>query len=296
MAVIALTIAVAGAYGVFLVVTAVLFGWRGLAPRPTPRQGDGRAARAMSWMRVAGIDGVGVPQAVGTCALVGSAAAALTLAVFGTPLPALAVGLLAASFPLGAVRARRSASRRRATEAWPRLLEEVALLSGSAGRSLPQALFEAGSHAGPELAPAFAAAHRHWLVTTDFARSLEVLTTRLADPTADAACETLLVAHEVGGSDVPARLVGLVEDRRTDVNGRKDAWARQAGVRFARRFVLWVPAGMALAGLSIGDGRAAYQQPGGQLIALLGVVLVALCWLWSGRILVLPEEERVFGG
>ena len=293
----ALVVAVVGAYGVFLVVTAVLFGWEGLAPRPVPRAASrSPRARAAAWVRGAGLEGLGLPQLTATAATAGIAGAALTLVLFGTVIPALAVGALAASFPFGSVRARRCERRRKAAEAWPRLLEEVALLSGAAGRSLPQALFEAGSHAGPELSGAFAAAHRHWLVTTDFARSLEVLTTRLADPTADAACETLLVAHEVGGSDVPARLAALVEDRRADVNGRKDAWARQAGVRFARRFVLWVPAGMAFAGLSIGNGRAAYQQPGGQLVALLGVVLVALCWLWSGRILVLPEEERVFGG
>ena len=293
----ALAVAVVGAYGVFLVVTAVLFGWAGLAPRPVAgAPGAGLRARAGAWVQAAGLEGVGLRQLTATSTVCGAVATAVTVAVFGTVLPAPAVGALAASFPLGSVRARRGERRRKAAEAWPRLLEEVALLSGAAGRSLPQALFEAGSHAGPELSGAFAAAHRHWLVTTDFARSLEVLTERLGDPTADAACETLLVAHEVGGSDVPARLAALVDDRRADVNGRTDAWARQAGVRFARRFVLWVPAGMAFAGLSIGNGRAAYQQPGGQLVALLGVGLVALCWIWSGRILILPEEERVFGG
>ena len=35
--------------------------------------------------------------------------------------------------------------------------------------------------------------------------------------------------------------------------------AKQAGVRFARRFVLIVPVGMAVAGLSIGTGREAYR-------------------------------------
>jgi hypothetical protein len=32
-------------------------------------------------------------------------------------------------------------------------------------------------------------------------------------------------------------------------------------VRFARRFVLIVPVGMAVAGLSIGTGRTAYETP-----------------------------------
>ncbi len=67
-------------------------------------------------------------------------------------------------------------------------------------------------------------------------------------------------------------------------------------MRFARRFVLVVPVGMALAGLSIGDGRAAYRTPAGQLAVAAGLCAVAACWAWAGRLLRLPEERRVFGG
>jgi phosphate/sulfate permease len=52
---------------------------------------------------------------------------------------------------------------------------------------------------------------------------------------------------------------------------------------------------MALAGLSIGNGREAFSTPVGQLAALAGVGVVIGCWLWSGRIMRLPDEERVFG-
>jgi tight adherence protein B len=67
-------------------------------------------------------------------------------------------------------------------------------------------------------------------------------------------------------------------------------------VRFARRFVLIVPVGMALAGMSIGTGRAAYETPLGQLAVVLGIAAVVVCWLWAGRLMRLPEEERVLGG
>src|SRR5690606_41494892 len=92
------------------------------------------------------------------------------------------------------------------------------------------------------------------------------------------------------------RLEALVEDRILDVQGRKDARAKQAGVRFARRFVLLVPCGMALVGMSIGTGRAAYATPWGQSMVVLGIAAVAVCWVWAGRLLALPEEERVFHG
>lgn len=167
-------------------------------------------------------------------------------------------------------------------------------MTSSLGRSIPQALFEVGRRAPSDMQPAFAAAHREWLLSTDFPRTLGVLKAGLADPTADAACETLLVAHEVGGTDLDRRLEALIDDRIQDSQGRKDAAAKQAGARFARFFVLIVPAGMALAGMSVGTGRAAYQTPTGQLLVVVAIGLVVVCWIWAGRIMMLPEEERVF--
>ena len=51
---------------------------------------------------------------------------------------------------------------------------------------------------------------------------------------------------------------------------------------------------MALCGLSIGNGRAAYQTAMGQAAVAAAVLLLIACWLWAGRIMKLPEEERVF--
>jgi tight adherence protein B len=132
------------------------------------------------------------------------------------------------------------------------------------------------------------------MISTDFERTLSVLKSRLADPTADATCETLLIAHELGGSDLDRRLTALIEDRILDAQGRKDARAKQAGVRFARRFVLLVPLGMALAGMSVGNGREAYKTASGQLLVVLGIGMVVACWLWSAQLMKLPEEQRVF--
>jgi tight adherence protein B len=174
------------------------------------------------------------------------------------------------------------------------MLEELRLLTGSVGRSIPQALFEVGRRSPEELRPSFAVAEREWLLTMDFERTTNVLKAHLADPTADVVCETLVVAHEVGGGGLDRRLAELVEDRILDSQGRKDAASKQAGVRFARRFVLLVPLGMALAGLSIGTGRAAYETTSGQLAVVLGIGAVIACWAWSGRLMRVPGEPRVF--
>jgi len=221
---------------------------------------------------------------------------ALAYGVFGGLLPGLVAGGFAASLPVGSARARRQRRRQASRDAWPRMIEEIRLQAGSLGRSIPQALFDVGRRAPEPLRPAFVAAEREWLLSTDFARTIASLKVRLADATADATLETLLVAYEVGGSDLDRRLAALAEDRVADVQGRKDARAKQAGVRFARRFVLIVPLGMALTGLSIGTGRQAYQTAAGQLAVAFGLAFIAACWWWAGRLMRLPEEERVFHG
>jgi tight adherence protein B len=292
---IGLLLAVAGAYGVFLLYTAVAFGWSGVGIGPrVVRRRTAQPTRWRQWLVQAGLDEVRPAEFVTVMALLFLLGAGLAFVLFGGVVPAVLAGGFSATAPAASYRQRRARRLAEAREAWPRMIEEIRLLTGSLGRSVPQALLDVGRRGPVELRPAFAAAEREWLLSTDFARTTAVLKTRLADPTADAACETLLVAHEVGGSDVDRRLAALVEDRIQDLQGRKDAQAKQAGVRFARRFVLVVPLGMALAGLSIGTGRAAYQTALGQALVALGLAVVVACWVWAGRLLRLPEEERVF--
>jgi len=290
-----LVLALSAAYGVFLLYTAVTFRWKGLGLAPKVERARVPARdRARDWLAQAGLDEVPIGEFAAVVATLATGGLLAGIVVFGAALPALALATVCGALPVASYRQRRASRQAAAQEAWPRLIEEIRVLTSSAGRSIPQALFEVGE-AGPEaLRPAFEAAHREWLISTDFERTVDVLKTRLADPTADAACETLLVAFAVGGSDLDRRLEALAEDRRADTQGRKDARAKQAGVRFARRFTLFVPMGMALCGMSVGDGRAAYQTPGGQIAVVAGLTMMAVCWFWASHYLRLPETERVF--
>ncbi|HVE47904.1 MAG TPA: hypothetical protein VNA57_14305 [Acidimicrobiales bacterium] len=291
----ALLVALLAAYGVFLLYTAVVCDWQGMGLGPSVAGGGGGRRRSQQWLAQAGLEEVDAKEFAGVMAVLFVVGAGLAYALFGGLLPAVVAGGFSATFPVASCRARRERRWAEAREAWPRLIEEIRLQTGSLGRSIPQALFEVGRRAPNELRPAFAVAEREWLLSTDFPRTVSTLKERLADPTADTTLETLLVAYEIGGSDLDRRLAALVEDRMQDLQGRKDALAKQAGVRFARRFVLIVPLGMALAGLSIGTGRAAYQTAAGQLAVAGGLAVVAVCWLWAGRLMKLPAEERVFG-
>jgi tight adherence protein B len=288
----ALLLAGVGAFGVYLVVTSVLFGWRELR-RPSPHSRP-RRRRLADWLVQAGLADVRWSEVALLCVVVAAGAFLVALAVFGGIVPAAVAALAATSAPAFSSRSRRRRRMAAAQEAWPRIIEEIRVLTGSAGMSIPQALFHAGRRVPAELRGAFDAAQREWRLTTRFDRALAVLKSGLADPTADAACETLLVAHEVGGVDLDRRLVDLADDRLADVQGRKDARARQAGARFARVFVLVAPAGMALVGLGIGDGRAAYATAAGQALVVAAILVTLACWVWAGQIMRLPTDRRVF--
>jgi tight adherence protein B len=248
----------------------------------------------LSLLRPSSKDVGQVRQLAGAClvSFIGGAAACFTL--FGTFPPALFGGSFAASLPLAVSRQRRRDRLEVAREAWPRMIDELRVLTSSAGRSIPQSILEIGSSAPAELRQAFLEARREWLLTSDLDRMLGALRRQLTDPTCDAVCETLLVAAELGGSDLDQRLTVLAEDRRVDSRNRREARARQAGVRFARRFVLLVPLGMAAAGLTVGSGGAAYRTPLGQLAVLVALAVTIGCWCWAGAMLRLPTEERVF--
>lgn len=288
-----LMIGVLAAAGTYFLYTAVVFGWRDIRISPTLTGEAIRRDRFREWMNQAGLSDVATAEFVGVVTGVTLAAGVVGFLLFGGVAPGLAIALFGALIPIGSYRLRREHRIDEAREAWPQMIEEIRLRTASLGRSIPQALFEVGRRAPDSMQPAFADAHREWLLTTDFERTTAVLKDRLADPAADVVCETLLVAHELGGAELGQRLTALAEDRILDLQGRKDAVAKQAGVRLARRFVLVVPFGMALAGMQIGAGRSAFASPFGQAVALVAIGMVAICWLWAGRIMKLPEPQRV---
>ncbi len=224
-------------------------------------------------------------------ALTGWAAAWALFGGFAAP------ALTAACCAVMPARAAADRRRRRAAnsrQAWPRLLAEIRIGVTHRNQSIPAALFAAGTSAPADMSPAFSEAARTWALSTDFEASLRVLKRSLADPTADAICETLLAAHQIGGVRLDGRLRALAEAAHSEAAARSDARAKLAGARFARSFVALVPGFMAVIGLSIGRGREAYQAPEGQWLVALSVLAVIGCWLWAGRIMALPLRKRVF--
>ncbi len=289
-----LLLALLAGYGVHCAWTARAFGWTGIGPGAESDDAEPIADRLESTFERLGLGDIAPGSVLAGMGVVGLLGFAFGALLFGGIVAASILGVFAATFPIGVARVRHERATAKAHRSWPALIEEIRLLTSTLGRSIPQATFEAGARAPDELREAFEAAHREWLISTDFARSLDVLKASLGHNTADVVAETLLTAHELGGGEVGRRLEALAADRLTDQQHRRDAVARQAGVRFARWFVIIVPFGMSLAGLSIGNGRSAYASPIGQLLVAVALLSIIVCWIWAGRIMRLPVENRVF--
>lgn len=249
--------------------------------------------RVQGWLNRTGLESVSPLQFATVSAGVGVTAGALCLISVGGMIPAVLVGVIAATVPATVWRRRHQATRDATLEAWPRMIEEIRVRVGSVGQPIPQALLETGVNGPLPLSRAFAAAQRQWALTTDFEETVRVLKGSLADPTADAVCETLLVIHQVGG-DPDVALEALAADRRSDLHERREADARSAGARLARWFVIVVPAGMAFAGLNLGNGREAFRSGAGQLASAVAISMIVACWWWAGRIMATPPQQRVF--
>ncbi len=209
-----LVLAALAAYGVHLVYSALALRWSGFGPGP--RAARTRRPGASTLRQRLGLQEVRLAEVGTTAAVLGIVAGLAGFAVFGGLVGPLVSGLGAAVAPVAAARVRLERRREIAQESWPRMIEEIRVVTGSLGRSIPQALFDVGARTDVELRPAFAAAQREWAVSTDFARAVAVLKDRLADPTADAALETLLVAHELGGSTLDRRLSAVVLCNRSE--------------------------------------------------------------------------------
>lgn len=265
-----------------------------LLTQPATLRRPRRRPRLTDWMRQAGVVGVRGSEFIAVEVSVFAATSAFMWLLFGAIFPAVLIGLGATAAPLAVYRRRRAALVDQARDAWPSMLEELRLQVGALGRSVPAALLDVGLRSPIEpMRLAFVDAQREWLLSTDFPRLVRLLQDRLASSTADAVLETLLIANEIGGTDIDRRLARLAADRQVDLRHRHEALSRQSGVRFARWFVLLVPFAMALIGLGIGDGRGAYSSASGQLVGGLAVALVGACWWWSGIILRLPADRRV---
>ena len=234
---------------------------------------------------------VGIPIAVSVLAGVALGSVVLALA----PIPALALGAAAvgAVLPIAVLGARAKALRRALRAAWPDLVDH--LVSGiRSGRPLAEAV-GALAEVGPvETRAAFRAFERRAMGSGNLASALDGLKSDLADPVADRIVETLKMAREVGGSELPGILRTLASSLRADAALRSEVEARQSWVRGAARLGVVAPWAVLLLLASRPEAAAAYNSPVGLALLAVGLVVTVIAYRVMIALGRLPEERRWF--
>ncbi|MBX3194574.1 MAG: type II secretion system F family protein [Microbacteriaceae bacterium] len=282
------------ALGVLLGTGVCLVASPWLWPTAAGRAGSpGPAERVRGWLARAGFERVPVAVFVVLCTALGVAAGSVVAALL--PVPALAVlaAGVGALVPVAVVSSRGRARRRMLRAAWPDLVDHLVSAIRS-GRSLGDAVAGLAEVGPAELRTAFADLGRAVESTGLLDPAFDDLKRRLGDPVADRIVETLRLAREVGGTELPSVLRALAAALRQDAAVRSEVEARQSWVVNAARLGVAAPWVVLLLLSARSEAAAAYNSPAG--LALLGVGAVVSVVAY--RIMValgrLPDERRWF--
>jgi tight adherence protein B len=264
------------------------------APLPARRGSPGWLVRRSDLLRQAGVDGVGVAQLI--LAQFGCAGAAFAVVLLLSRTLTVAACFAVFAFFAPPVVLRRLRRRRQVAlrEVWPEAIDNLAS-AVRAGMSLPEGLAALAVRGPTELRPAFArfaTAHR---ASGRFAECLDGLEADLADPVGDRVCETMRVAHEVGGSDVGSVLRTLSELLRSDARTRAELETRQGWIVNAARLAVAAPWLVLLLLGTRSSTLNAYDSRGGALLLAIGAVVCVIAYRAMLRIGRLPEDQRVLG-
>ncbi|MFN4001407.1 type II secretion system F family protein [Microcella sp.] len=241
----------------------------------------------------AGVASVSPFVLLGVVAMAGIAGGALTLLL--VPVVALApvAGVVAAAVPLLVLRGRAAARRRALRAVWPDVVDH--LLSGvRAGLSLPQAIAALADSAPEPVRAPFRTFRRDYLRTAQFTECLDALKATLADPVADRIVETLRMAREVGGTELPSVLRSLSHYLRADAAVRAEVDARQSWVRTAARLGVVAPWIVLLMLSTRPEAAAAYNSAGGAVLVVGGLAATLVAYRLMIALGRLPEEGRWF--
>ncbi len=224
----------------------------------------------------------------------GSVALAAVIALL-VPIPVLVPLALVAGGLLGrsVLRGRIQARQRRLRRAWPGIVDHIrqAVRSGS---SIAEAVVAAGEHVPAELQPAFVRFREGFKSGSLVDHLLEALKDDLADPIADRIIESLRMAYEVGGRELPGVLQSLQASVRADIGVREDALAKQSWIRAASRLGVAAPWLVLLVLSGRQETISAYTSLAGGAIIISGALVSALAFRMMSTLGRLPLERRWF--
>jgi tight adherence protein B len=287
-----MTVALGLVGGVGLLFLASPLLWpRSRRPQPSATR---RTSRLNDRLAAAGLGATTPVVFLLVSALLGAAAAAVAFALTGLPALGAIVGAFAILLP-NAVLGWRIRSRRQANRlAWPDVVDHL-VGATRAGLGLPESLAALAESGPAQFRGHFRDFARDYESTGLFGVALDDLKARLADPVADRILETLRMAREVGGTELPNVLRSLSALLRQEQALRSEVEARQSWIVNAARIGVAAPWIVLVLLSTRPEAAGAYQSPSGLLLLGVGVVVTLVAYRVMIRIGRLPEPRR-WGG
>ncbi len=244
-------------------------------------------------LRQAGLGQVSAAVFVVVSALFGIAVGALASIVAPVLAVAGVAGVVAVLLPFAVIAARARGRRRARRAAWPDLVDH--LVSGlRAGQPLAESVGSLATVGSLESREAFLLFEREVQASGAVSPALDTLKERLADPVGDRLVETLRMAREVGGAELPTVLRNLAASLRAELAVRAEAEARQSWVVGAARLGVAAPWVVLLLLGSRPEAASAYNSPLGLLVLGIGLVVTIVAYRLMVALGRLPEERRWF--
>lgn len=216
-------------------------------------------------------------------------------ALTGLPVVSLVPAIVVATFPQAYYSRRKARLSSDLLEAWPDGLRDLDS-SVRAGASLLSALEALGRFGPSPLRQAFAS-FGMYARSLGVEAALEMVRADLADPTSDRVIEVLLLAHERGGSAVPAILHDLAEATNRDVWATEQIRTEALEQKINSRVVFALP-WLVLVAMTARSGpfREFYSSSSGVLVVALGGLMSLTGLAIAIKVGSNPEEPRVFTG
>jgi len=209
------------------------------------------------------------------------------------PIPVVApiAGVASVAIPIAIMDSSRSRRRRAATAAWPGVIDAIRMAL-RAGLPVHDAIRAAHTQVPVGWSAAWSDAVTLASAGTPMDRVLRELRRELADPIGDRLCETIEIALEVGGTELPTVLDELARSIRAEQLIRREAVARQSWVKHAARLGSVAPWIVVVMLATRPDARDAFSSAAGAslLVACAGATVVAFVMMSAlGR---LPDPPR----
>lgn len=259
----------------------------------TERRRDSRLLHRFDRLaRESGMQSMTGMRLVGTSALLGLAVFVVIAALTSSSMISAVVATGAASLPIATAKARRKRRLRQFREVWPDAI--ATLISGiRAGVSLPECCVVLVTKGPQELQAGFAALAATYRSSGSFRAGLERLAAELDDPVADRVVTALVLAQEVGGTDLVRVLRTLGDFVREDLKVRQEIEARWSWTVTAARVAAAAPWLVLVMMSTRPETAIAYNSPSGAVVILCGAAATALGYALMLRAARLPTERRL---